>query len=81
MTGVTSNDRISRLNRMLGQDRPSTTTHSGANMDSATTSTLLMMATTTGGMAAIRALAYLYSWIHKNQQPHRRGLSNQATVA
>ena len=68
VTGITSNDRFSR------------TAPSRANMDSATISTLLMVATITGEMAALRALAYLCSWIHKHRQPHRKGYNNRATV-
>ena len=66
---------------MMNQDRPSATAPSRASMDSATISTLLMVATTTGGMAAIGALAYLCSRVHKNRQLHKKGYSNQATAA
>ena len=81
VTGVTSNDRISRFNRMMNRDRPSATAPSRASMDSATVSTLLMVATITGGMAAIGALIYLGSRIRKHQQLHKRNHNNLATLA
>ena len=81
VTGVTSNDRISRFNRMMNPEKPSATAPNRANMDSATISTLLMVATITGGMAAIGALVYLGSRIRKHQQLHKRNHNNLATLA
>ena len=80
-TGVTSNNRVSRFNKMMSRDRPSATAVSRTSTDSTTLSTLLIVAATTGGMAAIGALAYYCSRLRDLQQSHKRGYNNQATAA
>ena len=50
VAGIASNARFSK------------TASSRANMDNATISTLLTIATIIGEMAALRVLAYLYNW-------------------
>ena len=66
---------------MMNQEKPSATAPNRANMDSATISTLLMVATITGGMAAVGALVYLGSRIRKHRQLHKRNCDNLATLA
>merc|ERR1712020_821374 len=74
ITGVTSNDRISKFNRMMNSVKNPATAPSKAE----TTSTLLMAAITTGGLAAIGALIYLGNRIQKYQQLHRENHNKSA---
>ena len=59
---VATNSNGKKVAGIASNDRFSKTASSRANMDNATISTLLTIATIIGEMAALRGLAYLYNW-------------------
>ena len=81
VTGVTSNDRGSRFNKMMSRDRASATTADKTSTSSTTFSTLIIAAATSGGLVTITALAYYCSRLRNLLHCHRRNYNSQATSA